>query len=146
MPHWPRAVSKTAPMTLNRGFSYREQVGPPAAGRTVHAHLAASFAHSTASTWQDRAAAGEVELDGAVATGVEILVAGQTLVWHRPPWDEPEVPLTFAVVHEDAHVVGVAKPSGLPTMPAGGFLAHTLLAVVRERFGDVHAVHRLGRF
>src|SRR5258708_17830473 len=32
-----------------------------------------------------------------------------------------------------------------PTMPAGGFLTHTLLHVVQRRFPESVAMHRLGR-
>lgn len=133
-------------MTLNRGFTYRTQIGPEGEGRRVHDHLAETYAHSSAATWHTRLLAGEVDLDGRVARGDETLQSGQHLTWHRPPWDEPEVPLTFALVHEDADVVAVAKPAGLPTMPAGGFLAHTLLTIVQAQWGDVHPLHRLGRF
>ena len=54
--------------------------------------------------------------------------------------------LDYDVLYEDAHLLAVAKPAGLPTMPAGGFLTHTLLARVRERQPDACPVHRLGRF
>jgi 23S rRNA pseudouridine1911/1915/1917 synthase len=133
-------------MTLNHGFSYHAQIGPAAAGRRVRDHLAAAYVHSSAATWQARLLAGEVDLDGRIARGDEMLQSGQRLTWHRPPWDEPDVPLTFALVHEDADVVAVAKPAGLPTMPAGGYLAHTLLTIVQAQWGDVHPLHRLGRF
>ncbi len=133
-------------MTRNRGFTYREQIGPNAAGRTVRDHLVVSYTHSDAATWTARLADGAVELDGDVAAGDETLRAGQRLVWHRPPWDEADVPLAFTVVYEDDDVVAVSKPAGLPTMPAGGFLEHTLLAVVRARYGDIRPLHRLGRF
>jgi 23S rRNA pseudouridine1911/1915/1917 synthase len=133
-------------MTLNRGFTYRTQIGPEAAGRRVRDHLPAAYAHSNTAAWNARIAAGEVDLDGQVAGGDETLQNGQHLAWHRPPWDEPDVPLTFDLVHEDADVVAVAKPAGLPTMPAGGFLEHTLLTIVRAQWGDVHPLHRLGRF
>jgi 23S rRNA pseudouridine1911/1915/1917 synthase len=39
----------------------------------------------------------------------------------------------------------VAKPAGLPTAPAGGFLTHTLLARVRAWFPEATPAHRLGR-
>ena len=132
-------------MTRNRGFAYRAQIGPHAAGRPVRDHLASAHTHSDSATWDIRLAAGEVELDGTVARGDETLRAGQHLTWHRPPWDEPDVPRDFDVIHEDAQIVAVAKPRGLPTVPAGGFLEHTLFALVRARFGDAHPVHRLGR-
>lgn len=132
-------------MALNRGFSYREQIGPGGAGVTVRDHLARTYAHSDAATWDTRIAAAEVEVDGHVVAGEAILQPGQQLVWHRPPWHEPDVPLAFTVIFEDADLVAVDKPSGLPTMPAGGFLDHTLLTVVQARFGAVHPMHRLGR-
>lgn len=132
-------------MALNRGFSYREQIGPGAAGVTVRAHLARTYGHSDQAAWDARIAAGQVELDGHVAAGDATLRSGQQLVWHRPPWHEPDVPLAFAVVYEDADLVALDKPSGLPTMPAGGFLDHTLLTLVQARFGAVHPMHRLGR-
>ena len=74
-----------------------------------------------------------------------MLEAAQILVWHRPAWDEPPVPLHYDVLYEDAAIVAVAKPSGLPTMPAGGFLHNTLLALLRKRYADARPVHRLGR-
>ena len=133
-------------MTLNRGYSYNARIGPAAAGRRVRDHLAAVYAHSDATAWNARLQAGEIELDGQLAHGDETVRTGQHLVWHRRPWHEPEVPLSFDVLYEDAAVLAVSKPSGLPTMPAGGFLEHTLLALVRARSGDAYPLHRLGRF
>ncbi|MDO8677684.1 MAG: RluA family pseudouridine synthase [Acidobacteriota bacterium] len=132
-------------MAVNRGWSYREQVTADAHGCTVLAHLAASRRHSTAREWSDRIRRGEVEVDEVVAEPETLLRAGQALVWHRPPWHEPEVPQHFEVIHEDAAIVAVTKPSGLPTMPAGGFLDHTLLALVRARYPEASPLHRLGR-
>lgn len=132
-------------MAQNRGFAYRVQIGATDAGRRLAAWLAATYAHSSSATWTTRLVGAEVTVDGEVATGAEVLAAGQIVVWQRPPWDEPDVPLTFDVVHEDTDLVAVAKPSGLPTMPAGGFLDHTLLTLVRARFGEAHPAHRLGR-
>lgn len=133
-------------MSLNSGWSYREQVTADAQGCTVLAHLVASRRHSTAREWWDRIHRGEVEIDGVVAAPDTILCAGQWLVWHRPPWQEPDVPEHFEVIHEDEAIVAVSKPSGLPTMAAGGFLDHTLLALVRARYPEASPLHRLGRF
>jgi 23S rRNA pseudouridine1911/1915/1917 synthase len=59
---------------------------------------------------------------------------------------EPEVPLATAILHEDAALLAVAKPSGLPTLPGGGeFLEHTLLTLVRRRHAEASPMHRLGR-
>lgn len=129
----------------NRGFAYREPIGAESAGRTVLAHLARTRRHSSAETWAARIERGEVEIDGRAAAKDDELHPGSLLVWRRPPWDEPDVPLTCDLVYEDAAILAVVKPAGLPTMAAGGFLDHTLLAVVRARFPDASPVHRLGR-
>lgn len=129
----------------NHGYTYRMQLGAEAAGRTVAGFLADAFRHTGESGWRERAARGEVELDGATAGPDDRLRSGQWLAWHRPPWEEPEVPRNFAVLHEDGSVLVVAKPSGLPTVPAGGFLEHTLLALVRTVYPEATPMHRLGR-
>jgi len=51
----------------------------------------------------------------------------------------------FAVLFRDPELLAVAKPSGLPTLPAGGYLDHTLLALVRRHYPEASPVHRLGR-
>ncbi len=71
---------------------------------------------------------------------------GQSVVWRRPPWDEPDAPLTFRVLYEDGDVLAVAKPAGLPTLPGANFLQSTLLHRVRLYAPDAAAIHRLGRW
>ena len=129
---------------MNDGYEYREQV-EPRPGETVLLYLARRHPHSTVDTWAARLAAGEVSLDERVAAASVALRSGQKLVWRRPPWEEPHVPQAFAVLFRDAHLLAVAKPRGLPTLPAGGFLTHTLLHLVRRTFPEAAAVHRLGR-
>jgi 23S rRNA pseudouridine1911/1915/1917 synthase len=130
----------------NRGHTYREQIGADGAGRAVLAHFSARFGRAGPAAWRERIALGQVKLDGAPTTAGSLLRAGQWLTWDRPPWSEPPVPLDTAVLHEDALLLAVAKPRGLPTMPAGGlYLEHTLLAVVRRRAPEASPMHRLGR-
>jgi 23S rRNA pseudouridine1911/1915/1917 synthase len=130
---------------MNGGFEYREEVGVAAAGRTVLAWLAHRYRHSTEPTWRERIASGEVQVDGETALAMDVLRHGQVLVWKRPPWEEPAVPLAFAILYRDAHLLAVAKPRGLPSVPNGGFLEHTLLARVRRVVPDAVPMHRLGR-
>lgn len=146
----PPQLSDCVPMlnllpTLNDGYAYTERIAPRGAGVGVLAYLAGRYGHSTVEAWQARLRRGEVVLDGVTAQGTEVLRTGQTLVWHRPPWPEDAVPLHFAVLHEDAAVLAVSKPSGLPTVPAGGFLNHTLLTLVRRQWPQASPLHRLGR-
>src|SRR6185436_12565326 len=132
-------------VALNRGWSYREQVGPEGAGHTVLSYLTATRLHSTELEWAARIERGEVEVEGTPVRGDVILHPGQTVVWNRPPWDEDAVPRHYDLVHEDDSIIVVNKPSGLPTMPAGGFLDNTLLALVRETYPEASPLHRLGR-
>lgn len=65
----------------------------------------------------------------------------------RPSFEEPEVPLFFDVLYEDADLMAVDKPAGLPVHPSATYHKNTLTFLLRERFGD-HApriAHRLDR-
>lgn len=131
---------------MNRGHTYEEQIDRRGAGRAVLAHLSARFGLASPEAWRERIALGQVRLDGGLASADAILAAGQWLRWDRPPWEEPPAPLDAAVLHEDALLLAVAKPRGLPTTPGGGlYLEHTLLAVVRRRAPEASPMHRLGR-
>ncbi len=131
--------------SVNQGFEYREQVGAEAAGQTVLAYLAGRYRHSSPAVWQERIAGGEVHLGSAAAVATDLLRPGQFLVWRRSAWEEPPVPLAFAILYRDEHLLAVAKPRGLPSIPNGGFLTHTLLHLVRRGFPEATPMHRLGR-
>lgn len=146
----PSAPGRRAAPPLNTGFEYRDRIGPRDAGATVVQFLARRYRHSSEAEWRKRITAGQVRRGGpggpnAVVGPADVLPLGSTLVWHRPPWPEPEVPLAFAVLHRDRHLLAVAKPRGLPSVPNGGFLTHTLLHIVRQSFPSASALHRLGR-
>jgi 23S rRNA pseudouridine1911/1915/1917 synthase len=131
---------------LNQGHTYREQIDARGAGRAVLAHLVARFGRASPAEWRERIELGQVRLDDAATLADTVLRAGQWLAWVRPPWVEPPAPLDAPVLHEDALLLAVAKPRGLPTMPGGGlYLEHTLLAVVRQRYPEASPMHRLGR-
>lgn len=130
---------------MNSGFEYRDTIGPEAEDQTVLAYLARRYRHSTEAHWLARIEAGEVLVEDVRAEPEDRLRRGQALVWKRPPWEEPPVPLAFAVLRRDRDVLAVAKPRGLPTMPNGGYLEHTLLNTVQRRFPGAAPLHRLGR-
>jgi len=130
---------------LNRGCAFTSIISDRYHGRTLLAHLASLYPHSTAQGWQQKVDNGEVTLDGVTATGREAVRLGQILVWNRPPWTEPEAPRHFGVLYEDAHLLAIHKRSGLPTLPGGGFMENTLLRLVQQRTPEANPVHRLGR-
>jgi 23S rRNA pseudouridine1911/1915/1917 synthase len=129
----------------NQGYAYTTIISSQYHGQTLLSHLASLYPHSTPQSWQQKLNNGEVTLNGAPATGTESLTTGQTLVWRRPPWVEPHAPRHFDVLFEDPHLLAVNKPSGLPTLPGGGFMENTLLRLVQQQTPSANPVHRLGR-
>src|SRR5450432_723568 len=147
-PFWPprhRCHSLHSNYMLNRGYAYTTIISSKYRGQTLLSHLASLYPHSTAQAWQQKLNNGEVTLNGVTATGSESVTLGQTLVWNRPPWIEPDSPQHFEVLCEDPHLLAVNKPGGLPTLPGGGFMQNTLLRLVQKRTPNANPVHRLGR-
>ena len=130
---------------LNRGHAYTTIITSKDHGRTLLSHLASLYPHSTPQAWQQNLNNCEVTINGVTATGSESLVSGQTLVWNRPPWIEPDTPQHFEVLLDDPHLLAVNKPGGLPTLPGGGFMENTLLRLVQKQTPNANPVHRLGR-
>ena len=132
------------PAALNDGWTYRDRVPRADAGTLVSDWLADRYRHSDVAVWQQRIAAGELDWNGVLLTGDRVLQGGETLGWRRPPWLEEAIPDQWETIHDDGDVLVINKPSGLPVMPGGGFLRHTLTALL-EPLG-ARPVHRLGRF
>ena len=130
---------------LNRGYAYTSIISRKYHGQSLLSHLASLYPHSTPQAWQQILDNGEVTLNGVIATGSESVISGQILVWNRPPWMEPDAPQHFEVLLDDPYLLAVNKPSGLPTLPGGGFMENTLLRLVQKQFPSANPVHRLGR-
>ena len=136
------------PAALNRGHTYRDRLG---ASDGIAAFYAARYAHSALGVWRERLAAGEIWCNGQQLWGDGRAQAGDQLVWHRPPWQEAAVPVLPNPLFDDGDLLAINKPRGLPVLPAGGFLEHTLLTQLQQRhqadpLGIPRPVHRLGRF
>ena len=147
-PFWPRrrkCHSLHSNYMLNRGYAYTTIINSKYHAQTLLSHLASLYPHSTPQAWQQKLNNGEVTLNRVTATGSESVTLGQTLVWNRPPWIEPDSPQHFEVLFEDPHLLAVNKPSGLPTLPGGGFMENTLLRWVQKQTPNANPVHRLGR-
>lgn len=132
---------------VNSGWTYREQVNRSAHGLTILDYYTQRYRHSSRAEWASRIQSGQILLNGAETTAETRMLAGQWLSYHRSPWQEPDVPLAFEVLYEDTDLVVVAKPSELPVLPGGGFLEHTLLWQLQQRYPEETPlpIHRLGR-
>ena len=141
------------PAAFNGGHAYRDRVG--AAAASTAGFYAERYAHSDPVVWRARLAAGEIWRNGQQLWGDGTLAAGDRLVWHRPPWQEAAVPVLPGPLFDDGDLVVFNKPSGLPVLPAGGFVRHTVLGQLEAQVqaGELDAVsglprpvHRLGRY
>jgi 23S rRNA pseudouridine1911/1915/1917 synthase len=130
----------------NKGYSYRDQIREPGEGLSIAAFYSRHYPHSTEETWRRRIRDGQVLINGRQASPEDPVMPGDQLLYRRPPWEEPEVPGDFEALSEDADVLALSKPSGLPVLPGALFLENTLLYMVRRRYGAACSpIHRLGR-
>ena len=129
---------------LNQGWTYRDRVPAEAAGSSLIDWLAQLYRHSDAEMWRQRITAGELDCNGLRLVADRQLQGGEILCWRRPPWREEAIPDQWQTIHDDGDLLVINKPSGLPVMPGGGFLRHTLTALLEP--SGARPVHRLGRF
>lgn len=130
----------------NNGYIYTDRIPKSDEGRSVAAFYSLHYTHSDEETWRRRIETGQVLLNERPAAPNDILTGGDRLAYHRPPWEEPDVPRNYHSLFEDENILVLAKPSGLPVLPGGGFLENTLLNLVRRHYGAACSpLHRLGR-
>lgn len=107
-------------------------------GATLLDYLTLRFDYNPREKWASLLAAGRMDLEGRPATGEEIPKEGQRLLFRVVDYDEPEVPLDFAVLSRD-DVRGLAfvhKPAGMPVHRTGKIFFQTLANLVKESLGD----------
>jgi len=131
---------------VNGGFEYRETIGREASGSTVLAWLAARHRHSSESLWRARIGAGELSLDGALATASDVLASrgDRALVAVRIPTGRPhQIRIHLAVaghplVGDPLYVTG-GVPGPQPGLPGdGGYRLHAYrLALAHPATGDL---------
>lgn len=141
-----QSIPKPATGSQNRGCNYHEIVGPAAGGQQLLTYLCQRYQHSTPDEWTANINSGRVLLDGQPARVDHILKRGEEVVWQRPPWIEPDAPCHIERLYEDADLLAVAKPAGLPTLPGANFLDSTLLHLVQAQVPKAIPLHRLGRW
>ncbi len=114
--------------------------------RSALAYYLSRYHHSTEEEWRAHFAAGRIQREGLPLHADAMLRHGDTLSYHRPPWEEEDVPTHIPLLASGEGWMVFDKPSGLPVLPGGGFLLNTMLHLLRERYGqELAPVHRLGR-
>lgn len=88
--------------------------------------------------------------DGARRRPSDIVRAGEVVLLVRERFVEPEVPLSYDVLHDDGAVLAIDKPAGLPMHPTATYHNHTLSRLLRQRYAALGEpapaiAHRLDR-
>ncbi|QDT05813.1 Ribosomal large subunit pseudouridine synthase D [Rubripirellula lacrimiformis] len=132
-------------MNRNQGYRYRHVVSGDVVEQSAASFMASTFDHSSKQQWQLRLDQGEVTRNDVAIGPDDPVSPGDVIVWERPGWIEDDVPMSYSILYQDEDLLAVDKPSGLPTLPGGGFYRHTLLSLVRGDFPAAIPLHRLGR-
>ena len=144
-------AATTAPIPLRNGVSASCVVLPSSRQLlwpTVLDALAARLPGVERSEWQRRLAAGDVlDAQGQPLRADSPCHSGMRLFYWRHVPDEPEVPFAHAVLFQDAHLVVADKPHGLPVVPGGRYVQHTLLARLKRELDlpTLTPLHRIDR-
>lgn len=145
------ASAAASPIPLRNGVSASCVVLPSSRQPlwpTVLDALAARLPGVERAEWQRRLAAGDVlDAQGQPQRADSPCHSGMRLYYWRHVPDEPEVPFAHAVLFQDAHLVVADKPHGLPVVPGGQYVQHTLLARLRRELNlpDLTPLHRIDR-
>jgi 23S rRNA-/tRNA-specific pseudouridylate synthase len=120
-------------------------VDPYRDGWTLRDFLVHRFRYHDASRWDERLRSGVVRVNDRVAEGATVVRKGDR-VGYEIEHAEPPVDFRYDLLHEDHDVLAVSKSGNLPVHGGGKFLTHTLIAKLREQWGDeLRLAHRLDR-
>ena len=135
----PRSDRKAHPITL------QSRIPNDAKGTTLLNFLCERFRYLKRDGWIAELANGRIALDETKATGEEQLRGGMILRYQKDH-TEPQVSLDFHILHQDADLLAINKPSHLPMHADGPFIRNTLIYRLREQFGsELQLIHRLDR-
>ena len=95
-------------------------------------YLAGRFTYYDRKKWQKEIDAGRIRINMKIAACSDILGAGDRIEYACPPLPEPPVNRRYKIIHEDAEVLVVDKPPGLPCHPHGRYFNNTLWALLKK--------------
>ena len=121
---------------------------PPGPWSCMLDGLCARFPRISAAHWQDRFARGRVQdAQGRALSPDQPWQVGLEIRYFREVDDEPTIPFAVHILHHDADLLVADKPHFLPVVPAGRFVAQTVLSRLIAATGnpDLVPLHRLDR-
>jgi 23S rRNA-/tRNA-specific pseudouridylate synthase len=109
--------------------------------------LLSRFPYQTQATWEQRLRDGVILINNQPSSPDHVLAEGDVLEYDAADIPEPEVSLAVDILYEDADIMVINKPAGLPCHPAGRFFHHTLWAFLKASAGveNPQFVNRLDR-
>lgn len=111
----------------------RFTIPPDQAGRTLLNFLHARFPYFPDAGWLERIDRHRLLINGADTHPDHPLVTGdliEYLDWDVP---EPEVNLTFSIIHREDTFIVIDKPAGLPCHPGGRYLHNSLTMQIQKQ-------------
>jgi RluA family pseudouridine synthase len=128
-----------------RRYDLSCEVDPYRSGWSLQEFLAHRFRYHPWEVWAQRIEAGDVRVNDRVAAADTVVAAGDRVVY-SVLHTEPPVDFNHVVLYEDEHVLAVSKSGNLPVHAGGKFIRNTLIAHLRERWGnELRPAHRLDR-
>ncbi len=108
-------------------------VGHKIQGVSLLNYLTVRFTYFNEALWAERIGQGEVILNGATATGDEVVRLGDEVRYLAMVRPEPRVPQTIPVLFEDEDLLIVNKPPHIPVHPGGRYLRNTLINILKKQ-------------
>ncbi len=139
------------PEEFNEGWRYSYVAKKIDSEKKISDILSSNFTHSSKQSWEARIDNGQISINNKVVRNNQKIKSGDLINWSRPPWKEPSVPINWGIIYDDGDMLIVNKPAGLPVMPGGGFLKHTLLYLLSKSTNQIEGInspkpiHRIGR-
>lgn len=132
-------------MTTPRRITLQRVVDSYRSGWTVVDYLAHRFKYHSAERWRRRVCDGFVRVNDSRVAPTCVVSEGD-VVSYTIDHDEPDVDFRYDVVYEDDDLLAVSKSGNLPVHACGVFIRNTLIATLKNRYGDhVNLAHRLDR-
>ena len=131
--------------TLNKGQEFELKIEPPWHGRTLSEFVLGQSKKYSSTDLPKVFEEFEFRIGSEQLGERARLSLGQVLSVFRKPWVEPLVDVSLDVVFENETLLVVDKPPGLPVLPHGEYLEHTVLWQIRQWPGcaAVAPMHRL---
>ncbi len=126
---------------------HEHEVGPEQAGKRLDRLLADVFPEYSRTRLQSWIADGRVTVDGRAERASSRLEAGQQVVLEavlEPVIEDSPEPIALDIVHEDADLIVLNKPSGLVVHPGAGNRSGTLVNALLHHVPELARLPRAG--